>query len=130
MRRGNRQEITSFGWVHEQDNDKIIRKDGIEDVLLAAEKGFNAYTKVADEKCKVAQEWWAQHKEFWANARASWDKVYDREGDLTLLKQVDEKPLFMHFYPLEETNADMGKISEVINKFVTDKTKLKNAEGK
>ncbi|MEZ4810754.1 MAG: DUF6607 family protein [Allomuricauda sp.] len=130
MKRGNRQEITPFGWVHEQDNDKIIRKDGAEDVLLAAEKGFNTYTKVADEKCKVAQEWWAQHKDFWANARASWDKVYDREGDLTLLKQVDEKPLFMQFYALEEKNADQAAVLELINQFITDKTTLKNAEGK
>ncbi|WP_421810085.1 DUF6607 family protein [Flagellimonas sp.] len=129
MKRGNRQEITSYGWVHEQDNDKIIRKEGAEDVLLAQEKGMNIYTKIADEKCKIAQEWWAKHKDFWANARASWDKVYKREGDLTLLKSVDKKPLFMHFYELEKANAKKKEISKTIEKFITEKASV-NAEGK
>ena len=61
MSRGNRQEITSTGWVHEQDNDKIIRKDGQEDVLLAQEKGYNTYVKVADERCKAAKDWWKKN---------------------------------------------------------------------
>lgn len=129
MKRGNRQEITSYGWVHEQDNDKIIREEGAGDVLLAQEKGMNIYTKIADEKCKIAQEWWAQHKDFWANARASWDDVYKRKGDLSLLKSVDKKPLFMHFYELEKVNAKKKEISKTIEKFITDKTS-KNAEGK
>lgn len=129
MKRGNRQEITSYGWVHEQDNDKIIRKEGAEDVLLAQEKGMNIYEKVADDRCKIAQDWWYKNKDFWANARASWDKVYNRKGDLTLLKKVDEKPMFMHFYELEKENASKAEISKMIKKFITDKTNV-NAEGK
>ncbi|WP_420400817.1 DUF6607 family protein [Flagellimonas sp.] len=120
MKRGNRQEITSYGWVHEQDNDKIIRKDGKADVLLAQEKGMNIYKKVEDSKCQLAVDWWNEHKEFWANVRDSWDQVYDRQGDLTLLKKVDEKPMFMHFYPLEKAEAGAGEISQLINKFVAD----------
>ncbi|WP_127137523.1 DUF6607 family protein [Flagellimonas oceanensis] len=122
MSRGNRQEITSTGWVHEQDNDKIIRKDGQEDVLLAQEKGYNTYVKVADERCKAAKDWWKKNKDFWATARDAWDEVYDREGDLTLAKQVDGQPLFLHFYGLEKKDANKADILETINKFVTDKT--------
>lgn len=122
MLRGNRQEITDYGWVHEQDNDKVIREDGEEDVLLAQEKGYNIYTKVADEKCKLAQDWWKSNHKFWSKVRKSWDKVYDREGALTLNKAVDGQPLFMHFYPLEKEKAKTKKIGEVIQKFVTDKS--------
>ncbi|MEX0360807.1 MAG: DUF6607 family protein, partial [Allomuricauda sp.] len=120
MKRGNRQEITSYGWVHEQDNDKIIRKEGEADVLLAQEKGMNIYKKVEDSKCQLAVDWWNEHKEFWANVRDSWDQVYDRQGYLTLRKKVDEKPMFMHFYPLEKAEAGAGEISQLINKFVAD----------
>lgn len=127
MLRGNRHEITDYGWVHEQDNDKIIRKDGQEDVLLAQEKGWNTYTKVADEKCKPALDWWKEHSDFWATVRGAWDEVYDREGDLTLLKKLEEKPMFMHFYPLEKANADVSQIKELINKFVA--TSDTNIEG-
>jgi len=128
MSRGNRQEITTTGWVHEQDNDKIIRKDGKEDVLLAQEKGYNTYVKVADERCKAAKDWWKKNKDFWATARDAWDEVYEREGDLTLLKQVDGQPLFMHFYGLEKENADKAEILETINKFIADKN-TKHVEG-
>src|SRR5690606_14322316 len=33
--RTNRHEITKDGWIHDQDNDKIIRENGKDDVLLA-----------------------------------------------------------------------------------------------
>ncbi|UBZ15225.1 hypothetical protein LDL77_05800 [Flagellimonas marinaquae] len=121
MSRGNRQEITATGWVHEQDNDKIIRKDGKQDVLLAQEKGYNTYVKVADERCKAAKDWWKKNKVFWATARDAWDEVYEREGDLTLLKQVDGQPLFMHFYGLEKESASKAEILETIDKFIADK---------
>ncbi|KQC31140.1 DUF6607 family protein [Flagellimonas eckloniae] len=130
MLRGNRQEITEYGWLHEQDNDKVVRADGEEDLLLAQEKGMNTYTKVADEKCKLAKDWWASHNGFWANVRTAWDEVYNREGDLTLAKKVDEKPLFMHFYPLEKAGADNAKINEVISKFVLTKETSDASEGK
>lgn len=130
MKRGNRQEITSYGWLHEQDNDKIIRKDGKEDVLLAQEKGMNTYTKVADKKCALALEWWKEHNKFWALVRDSWSEVYTREGDLTLAKKVEEKPLFMHLAPLEMNNSDKVKIDVVLNKFVEEKDLPQNLEGK
>ena len=118
MLRGNRHEITDFGWVHEQDNEKIIRTDEAEDILLAQEKGMNTYTKVADTRCQVAKDWWMEHGAFWASVREAWDGIYDREGDLTLAKKVDGKPLFMHLYPLEKKGASVQEISQVLNKFV------------
>ncbi|MEM7485766.1 MAG: DUF6607 family protein [Bacteroidota bacterium] len=130
MLRGNRQEITDYGWVHEQDNDKVIREDGKEDVLLAQEKGWNTYKKVADEKCQLAMDWWKEHSPFWANVRTSWDKIYDRQGDLTLVKAIDKKPLFMHLYPLEKMNADPEKIATVLSKFVVDSKIVKSETGK
>jgi len=61
MMRGNRQEITEYGWLHDQDNSKIIRESGKEDVLLAKEKGYNTYVKVEDSRCAAAQNWWKEN---------------------------------------------------------------------
>jgi len=129
MLRGNRHEITDFGWLHEQDNDKVIREDGQEDVLLAQEKGYNVYTKVADEKCKAAKDWWTDNTKFWSKVRNSWNEVYKRTGELTLLKSVEEQPMFMHFYALEKENAKRSDITELLQKFITDKSVL-DEEGK
>ena len=129
MRRGNRQEITETGWIHEQDNDKIIRKDGEEDVLLAQEKGYNIYTKVDDTDCAVAKKWWDNHEKFWSKARSAWNKAYDRKGDLTLLKKVDGQPMFMKFYELEGKEANKKEISALIDQFIAQNEETK-ASGK
>ncbi|MEA1787257.1 DUF6607 family protein [Arenibacter sp. GZD96] len=122
MVRGNRQEITQYGWIHEQDNDKLIRTLGKEDVLLAQEKGFNTYTKVPDAKCKAAKTWWKENQTFWATIRGAWDEVYNRSGNLTLLKQVDAKPLFMHFDALQKNAVGKEAVLQVIQKFIHPKT--------
>lgn len=122
MLRGNRHEITDSGWLHEQDNDKVIREDAQEDVLLAQEKGYNVYTKVADEKCKTAKNWWINNNKFWAKVRTSWDAIYNRTGELTLRKSIDKQPLFMHFYSLEKENAKRSDISTLLQKFITNKS--------
>ena len=130
MKRGNRHEITEYGWIHEQDNDKIIREEGQKDVLLAQEKGMNTYTKVADEKCRLAVAWWEDHKEFWAMVRDSWEDVYDREGELTLHKKVDDMPLYRHFYGIENDKIKPKKVDELIAKFIVDSQNSEQIEGK
>lgn len=130
MKRGNRHEITAYGWVHEQDNDKIIREDNEADILLAQEKGMNTYKKVEDNKCQAAVNWWRKHKSFWANVRDSWDEIYNRKGDLTLRKKLDGQPMFMHFYPLEKKDASAAEIAQLINSFVVDGEPIQDAEGK
>ncbi len=130
MLRGNRQEITESGWVHEQDNDKIIREDGADDVLLAQEKGWNEYTRVADEKCQAAMEWWQDHKDFWASVRSAWETVYDREGSLTLHRKVADKPLYMYLHELEERGATAEEIAEVLAKFVATDSGASTLQGK
>ena len=57
MLRGNRHEIVSGGWIHDQDNKKVRRGDN-KDIPIAYEKGFSTYTKVDDEKCIAAVNWW------------------------------------------------------------------------
>ncbi|MCH8533857.1 MAG: hypothetical protein LAT51_02195 [Flavobacteriaceae bacterium] len=117
MNRGNRHEITNYGWVHEQDNKKILRKEGEQDVLIAEEKGFNIYKKVDDKKCEAAKDWWQENKEYWDLVNAKWDEVYAREGNLKLAEKVEEHPLFMHLTPQEDKD-DKQHIEEVFAKFI------------
>ena len=114
--RGNRHEITDLGWVHDQDNKKIIREEGKEDVVIADEKGYNIYKKVEDSRCQAAQDWWKTHYDKWAVVRAKWDKVYARNTDLNLQNKVDNKVLFKHL--LDEELTDETKIEQTIDAFV------------
>lgn len=114
--RGNRQEITAYGWVHDQDNDKIVREEGKEDVVIAKEKGYNTYVKVDDNRCSVASNWWKDHTQKWVMVRAKWDEVYSRNKDLSLEVKVDNKALYKHLF--DETITEEEQINPVIESFV------------
>jgi hypothetical protein len=113
--RGNRHEITDTGWVHDQDNSKILRTDG-KDVLIANEKGYNVYKKVADSRCSVAKEWWTKHTEKWQSVRNKWDEVFSRNTDLTLAAKVDNKPLYKHLFSDDITEEQ--EMNTIIESFV------------
>lgn len=121
MLRGNRVEITDFGWIHDQDNKKIIRENGKEDVLLAEEKGLNTYTKVADNRCQAALEWWENHKELWAKVRKKWDKVLDKGQDLQLKQKVDGKPSYLQLFTMEP-GTSQKEINQTIDNMTVEKT--------
>lgn len=114
LRRRNRHEITAYGWLHEQDNTKVLRSDS--DKTIAEEKGWNTYTKVDNSRCLAAQNWWKTNKDFWAVARQEWDSIFARRKDLILAKTVAEKPLFMHLFPLQTTQSN--EIKGIIEQFL------------
>ncbi len=117
LKRTNIQEITKTGWVHNQDNDKLVRDDKGNDVLLAQEKGYDVYTKVEDSKCKVAQNYWAKNKEIWKKVRAKWDVVYGKDKDLSLEKSVAGKPIYSYLFDLKP-EATQQQVDKIIDDFI------------
>ncbi len=115
--RGNRVELTDFGWVHDQDNNKVVRETAKEDIVLAKEKGYNTYVKVEDSKCDAAAQWWKDNKSKWAIVRAKWDNVFNRHQDLSLEEKVSNKSMF-RFLLDEENYSDKASIDKVIDSFV------------
>ena len=114
--RGNRQEITSTGWVHDQNNKKIIRKEGMKDEVLAYEKGYNNYVKVEDSKCEAAVNWWVENKNKWGKVRNKWKEVYGRNKDLSLKKIINNNPLYMVLF-LDEINQK-NEINSLIESYI------------
>ena len=117
LNRRNIQEITPFGWIHEQDNKKIVRVDNTKDVILAEEKGMDVYTKVADEKCVLAQNYWTKNYAMWKKVRDRWEMIFAKNKDLNLKKTVDEKPLFVHLFELKP-DAEKIAVNKIIDGFV------------
>ena len=114
--RGNRQEITSTGWVHDQNNKKIIRKEGMKDEVLAYEKGYNNYVKVEDSKCEAAVNWWVENKNKWGKVRNKWKEVYGRNKDLSLKKIINNNPLYMVLF-LDKINQK-DEINSLIESYI------------
>ncbi len=102
LRRNNRIHVTPAGYLHEQDNDKVIR-DASGDKLLAQEKGLNDYQKVDDAKCKQAIDFWAKNREYWIDVRAVWGQLIAQNKGLSLkAKSEDGKMLWKELDDLVE----------------------------
>ncbi|RNC80189.1 MAG: hypothetical protein ED556_13880 [Winogradskyella sp.] len=114
--RGNRHEITDYGWVHDQDNKKVVRESGKEDIVIADEKGYSTYKKVDDSKCQAAQDWWKKHYDKWEIVRTKWDDVYGRKQTLSLESKVDNKVLYKYLF--DDEMVDATEINDVIESFV------------
>lgn len=119
-KRTNVHQIVKNGWLHDQDNDKIIKDEKGNEYLLAQEKGHNTYTKVDDSKCDAAQKWWAANKEFWKKVRIKWDIEFAKNKDIKLHALLDGKPLYVHLSKLQP-NASQQEINQVINTFIVSK---------
>jgi|TARA_B110001450_G_scaffold246057_1_gene259763 hypothetical protein len=114
--RRNRHEIVNNGWIHDQDNDKVIREAGKKDEVIAKEKGLNTYVKIADEKCKAAQDWWIANNDKWKLVRNKWDQIYGRNKNLSLEQKVDNKLLYKYLF--SEDYESKRKIGKIIESFV------------
>lgn len=120
LKRRNIHQITNTGWIHEQDNDKIIRDNNGKDIILAQEKGLDVYTKVADSKCVAAQKWWEENKNLWKNVRTKWDAVFAQKKDLFLEDKVEKKTLYSHLFKLKP-EATKEESDAIIERFIIKK---------
>ena len=119
MIRGNRHEIVNYGWIHDQDNKKVIRDNKQnKEYEIAAEKGFNKYVKVDDSKCIEAAEWWNENSKKWAFVREKWNSIYSKNKTLSLKKSIDKKPLYSYLFDENVTKKD--EIGSIIDRFVID----------
>lgn len=101
MRRHIRMEVFKDGnWVYNQDNEKMIRENG-KDKLLVWEKGIESFTR-GKYDASPALRYWEKQKNYWADVRAIWDEVYQKNPDLTLAVKVDNKRLYERLFELGE----------------------------
>lgn len=115
--RRNRHEVTSEGWIHDQDNDKIIRARGEEDLIVAQEKGYNIYRLTDPNRCKAARKYWKENKDMWSHVRTTWEQYYAKHEDLILREEVDEKTLTQHLNEVDP-KAKPEEIDALVGKFV------------
>lgn len=124
--RTNRHELTAYGWMHRQDNNKVLRADG-KDKLIAVETGYNTYTKVADSKCALAKLDWEKTGKFWTMLRKSWERKEAEGTDLTIKMMVDGGLLFEKVFDLADRSEKMDdkaiqtEINQIINAHIINK---------
>ena len=119
MIRGNRHEITKDGWVHDQDNFKVVKdSESHSEVIIASEKGINTYTRVDESNCKEAINWWDENNEKWLLVLKKWNSIYSKKDDISLRQSVENKSLFSFLF--DENIVKKDEIGLIIDRFVID----------
>lgn len=104
----NRHVITPLGWVHEQDNDKVVLSSGVP-VLLAREVGVNTYERDSDFAVEVALDYWAGTADFWTEIRDEWARIGNENNRFGLAIQGESEALYVPLLELASEVAE-GKI--------------------
>jgi hypothetical protein len=125
LKRTNRLNITDSGYIHEQDNEKIIRSNGT-DKLLTQERGINSYKRLDDKQCAAAKYYWEKNKLYWDKVRKVWADYISTQTIISLKTKVEGKLLHEYLINLSKeyaakkiSDADInGRIKAEINKFI------------
>lgn len=84
----NRHALTPTGWVHEQDNAKIGKRDGanatyVHEVVLNSYDHFDAFPVAA------ADDYWAKTKDYWADVRVAWDRTIAAKKSIRVQEEAE-----------------------------------------
>ncbi|MEO1251593.1 MAG: DUF6607 family protein [Pseudomonadota bacterium] len=121
----NRHAITPDGWVHEQDNSKLILKG--EPQTLVREIAINTYDRFDDFDTDIGDDYWAKTSGFWAGVRAEWNRIEAENDAFGLTIQGEPEPLYNEILGLAVAVADgemstpeaLGEAKDVIAQYVT-----------
>lgn len=116
--RGNHQEIFDWGWIHDQDNKKVLRKDGVADETIVEEKGLEYYKKVDDAKCIIAQNYWNEYAPLWKSVRQTWDEELAKNKDLSVTPDVED--IFLYKDLMKLTPKQNKEAKELVKKYIVN----------
>lgn len=100
----NRHALTPNGWVHEQDNTKLILSaDGPQ--ALVREVGVNTYVHAEGLAADVAMGYWTKTKAFWEAVRAEWSAL-EKQDQFGLTVQGEPEEIYMQILGVAESLID------------------------
>lgn len=117
----NRHTVTSWGWTHEQDNSKLVLREGAPRELVR-EHGINTYTRTDLARDDAVEAYWTATADYWAEVREAWDQIMladtfstedDAEGTLLYGPVLSEgQAVFFEAKTTDEAFADAAEIIE------------------
>jgi len=123
LKRTNRIVVSEKGYVHEQDNQKILRKANQADRIIAEEKGYNTYIRLADSECASAVAFWtAAESAYWTDVREAWELKMKASKRIKIQNKVDGNLLYealdMLYAQQLPTIERKKEIQAVLSKYV------------
>jgi len=111
--RRNRIEFGNNGWVHEEDNEKLIFEQGAF-TRIAREKGYNTYRKINDSECLSAEREWARTKAAWNVIQSMWRHMMDHHPDFKFDQRNASGLLYEKLFALADEFSIPGVFDESV----------------
>ncbi len=120
----NRHALTPDGWVHEQDNSKLVLDD--EPHYLVREVGVNTYNRADNYDPAPADDYWEATAAFWEAIRAEWARIARENRQFGLTVEGEPEPVYLPILALatEVENGDKaagsaaGEAIEILRSFL------------
>ncbi len=89
----NRHSVFPWGWTHEQDNSKLILRDG-DPRELVREQGINTYVATDLPGDEAAREYMEETAAYWARVRDTWNTWEDTADWIVVQDDADGTQLY------------------------------------
>ena len=89
----NRHQLTPTGWIHWQDNTKMMTpkdagKEGGKPVPVVQEYVLNTYERFSGYNVAAAEAYWAKTAPYWEAVRAKWAEVAAAQGGIRIEQEA------------------------------------------
>ncbi len=86
----NRHQLTPTGWIHWQDNTKMMPSpDGSGQLVpVVQEYVLNTYERFDGYNVKAAEDYWAKTAPYWQAVRATWDELAATQGGIRIAQEA------------------------------------------
>lgn len=121
----NRHTVMPWGWTHEQDNSKVVLREGTPRELVR-EHGINTYTRTDLTRDDAVEAYWTATADYWAEVRETWDEIMladrfstDDDADGTLLYGPVLSEGQAVYFQAKTTQEAFAEAAEIIEMRVT-----------
>ena len=90
--------ILNDGWIHEQDNTKVIRSKKGSKTSISKEIGINKYMALKNFDISAGEAYWEKTKRFWKEVRLAWRSVSKEYKSFRVLPKKDGKVMFQQMF--------------------------------
>ncbi|MEM1035875.1 MAG: DUF6607 family protein [Pseudomonadota bacterium] len=104
----NRHVITPWGWVHEQDNTKLILSNT--PTPLVRETGVNTYQRFDDFPYDKGEAYWTATDDYWRSVREEWARVADESETFAITVKGETEAVYMPLLQLADS-IQTGEVS-------------------
>ena len=112
----NLKTITPSGWVHEQNNKKVVLDENSQILeVLAKEIGLARYERIKGHDWSAGKDYWQATSEFWLKVRDYWTNLLSESKTLELAKEKDGLSLFAKLFAMadEYKKGDTSQIKKI-----------------